>query len=339
MKEWYLTTPPPNIISTDITDDINWYAQDNFTDILFTGFSDNVILYNHDLSIGKEIKCIIQGNLADTHLKSMERTILVPIGILNGGDYIFFENSYWIVDGRPGNNKAYEKATLKFCQYKLKWQTNDGDIVERWCNITSASKYDVGENGNSIITLSSNNFTILIPHDELGHTIDGKRVFIDTSNNPHKVFKITRNDDTLFMYGDSGGIISLIADKTEFNNDTDRPDLLLCDYIDKSEKDNMSDNTLNISAEISGRHDLKVGYTRKYAVTFTNCLTGKQIDFNNIDFTWNVISDYEITINEYSNVIELRIDDLYAIDSSVLLQCVINGNIVKQIDITVLKGW
>lgn len=231
MKEWYLTTPVPNITGFE-SDVISQYAQSNFTDLLSTDFADSVTLYNADLSVGENIKCIIQGNTADTQLKFMERTILTPIGVLHGGDYIYFEDSYWIVDGRPGNNKSYEKSTLKLCQYKIKWQKDDGTVVERWCNLTSASKYDVGEGRTNTIILSSNNYTILIPHDDDGQTIEGKRIFIDTSNNPRKVFKITRNDDPLFLYGSRGGVLNLIADKTEININTDRPDLGLCDYID-----------------------------------------------------------------------------------------------------------
>ena len=64
------------------------------------------------------------------------------------------------------------------CQYKLKWQKSNGDIIERWANFVSASKYDVGQFGNNYITLASNNFTVLIPEDDDGITLENKRVFI-----------------------------------------------------------------------------------------------------------------------------------------------------------------
>ncbi len=220
MKEWYLTNPKPNITSGYENDALSEYAQDNFTDVLETTFSDTALLFNYSLSESKEIKCVIQGNIANTQLNSMERTILVPIGTLHSGDYIFFEDEYWIVDGRPGNNKSYEKATLKECQYKLRWQKDDGTIIERWVYLTSSSKYDVGENGNNTIVLTSNNYLITIPNDEDSMTLDGKRVFIDLSDIPEKVFKITRNDDVLFAHGSHGGTLNLIADKVELNKET-----------------------------------------------------------------------------------------------------------------------
>ena len=66
MKEWYLTTPKPNIVSGYESDAISEYSQSNFTDVLETLFSDTVLLYNNTLTESKEIQCVIQGNSADT---------------------------------------------------------------------------------------------------------------------------------------------------------------------------------------------------------------------------------------------------------------------------------
>ena len=278
MKEWYLTNPKPNITSGYENDALSDYAQDNFTDVLETKFSDTALLFNYSLSESKEIKCVIQGNIANTQLKSMERTILVPIGTLHSGDYIFFEDEYWIVDGRPGNNKSYEKATLKECQYKLRWQKDDGTIIERWVYLTSSSKYDVGENGNNTIVLTSNNYLITIPNDEDSMTLDGKRVFIDLSDVPEKVFKITRNDDVLFAHGSHGGTLNLIADKVELNKEKDNQELRLCDYIDSTpptppSEPTTPDETEDLSAKITfkGSQELIIGGSYK-------TLTGSFVD-------------------------------------------------------------
>ena len=308
MKEWYLTNPKPNITSGYENDALSEYAQDNFTDVLETTFSDTALLFNYSLSESKEIKCIIQGNIANTQLKSMERTILVPIGTLHSGDYIFFENEYWIVDGRPGNNKSYEKATLKECQYKLRWQKDDGTIIERWANLTSSSKYDVGENGNNTIILTSNNYLIIIPNDKDSMTLDGKRVFIDLSDVPTKVFKITRNDDVLFAHGSHGGTLNLIADKTEFNKETDNQELRICDYIDSSptqpSEPTTPDETEDLYAKITfkGSQELKIGGNYK-------TLTGSFVDKDG-----NTTSDIgvwrkPITIDELMPYVDYKITD------------------------------
>ena len=297
MKEWYLNCPSPNITSGYENDALSEYAQDNFTDVLETTFSDTALLFNYSLSESKEIKCVIQGNIANTQLKSMERTILVPIGTLHSGDYIFFEDEYWIVDGRPGNNKSYEKATLKECQYKLRWQKDDGTIIERWVYLTSSSKYDVGENGNNTIVLTSNNYLITIPNDEDSMTLDGKRVFIDLSDVPEKVFKITRNDDVLFAHGSHGGTLNLIADKTEFNKETDNQELRLCDYIDSSpippSEPTTPDETEDLSAKITfkGSQELKIGGNYK---TLTGSFVDKDGNTTSDIGVWDVITIDEL---------------------------------------------
>ena len=307
MKEWYLTNPRPNITSGYENDALSEYAQDNFTDVLETTFSDTALLFNYSLSESKEIKCVIQGNIANTQLKSMERTILVPIGTLHSGDYVFFEDEYWIVDGRPGNNKSYEKATLKECQYKLRWQKDDGTIIERWVYLTSSSKYDVGENGNNTIILTSNNYLITIPNDEDSMTLYGKRVFIDLSDVPEKVFKITRNDDVLFAHGSHGGTLNLIADKTEFNKETDNQELRLCDYIDSStptppSEPTTPDETEDLSAKITfkGSQELIIGGSYK-------TITGSFVDKDGN--TTSDIGEWKkpITIDELEPYVDYKI--------------------------------
>ena len=341
MKEWYLNCPSPNITSGYENDALSEYAQDNFTDVLETTFSDTALLFNYSLSESKEIKCVIQGNIANTQLKSMERTILVPIGTLHSGDYIFFEDEYWIVDGRPGNNKSYEKATLKECQYKLRWQKDDGTIIERWVYLTSSSKYDVGENGNNTIVLTSNNYLITIPNDEDSMTLDGKRVFIDLSDIPEKVFKITRNDDVLFAHGSHGGTLNLIADKTEFNKETDNQELRICDYIDSTptppSEPTTPDETEDLSATISGTTNLRIGVTRNYTATLSD-KDGNAVQWDDTKYGWNVASDFDVKQTVTENKISLTVEDEDFIDSSFILQVIKldDNSVIAEIEITVI---
>lgn len=283
----------------------------------------------------------MQGNVADSSLKSMERCILVPIGTLHSGNYIFFEDEYWLIDGRPGNNGEYEKAVLKECQYKIKWQKDDGTIIERWANFTSASKYDIGESGNSTIILSSNNFTILIPHDADGLTIDGRRIFVDTSKIPKKVFKITRNDDVLFLHGNHGGTLSLIADKTEFNPNKDNQELRICDYIDPSSPlpptPPEPDETTDLRCMIKGTYyTLRAMYKRNYTVTFTD-KDGNEVDWNTIDYQWNIVANFPVKQTIVDNKITVSVGNEDLIGSSFLLQIIINGSVLSEVKIDIVE--
>ena len=346
MQEWYLigNNTKPNMIGGYENEGFLDCKDDAFYETLETDLADIVILYNYDLSESKEIRGIVEGNTADTQLKSMERSILVPVGTLHSGDYIFFEDEYWIVDGRPGNNKIYEKATLKECQYKLRWQKDDGTIVERFANLTSSSKYDVGENGNNTIILTSNNYLIIMPNDKDSMTIDGKRVFIDLSDIPEKVFKITRNDDVLYNHHTHGGTLNLIADKTELNKEKDNQELWLCDYIDISSpstptppKPSNPDETADLSAKISGNTNLRIGVTRTYTVTLSD-KEGNAVQWNDTKYSWNVISDFDVRQTVTENKISLTVEDEDFIDSSFLLQVIKlnDSSVLSEIEITVI---
>lgn len=340
MKEWYLLTSQtrPNSIGGYENEAFEDFKDDAFLETIQTSIGKTVILYNHDLSQREEIRCIIQANTADTLLKSLERIILAPIGTLKAGMYIFYEDVYWLITGYPGNNGIYEKATLVLCQYKLKWQLDDGIIIERYANFTSASKYDIGENGNQTITLSSNNFTILVPEDDLSATLDGKRVFIDRDSiNPKKVFKITRSDDVLYLYGSNhGGILSFISDKDELNMEVDRPDLGLCNYIPPVTSTTPPDEIEILSAYIEGSSELRIGRQRIYKAYFKN---KNGDDIPNVDFTWSIVSEFAIDSINDANEIKLFVTNEDCVGSSFLLQIIYNDTIISEKQIMVVGAF
>lgn len=266
------------------------------------------------------------------------------------GDYIHDtkDDTYWLVyDSFNVNDVRYEGKLIQ-CNYLLKWQLSDGKVVERWANIVSASKYDTGETGNATIVLSSNNFTVLIGFCEEGYELEGKRVFIDKRNvNPKKVFKITRGDDVLFDSGNMGSLLSFIADKTEFNNDEDRPDLKLCNYIDVGSDDTTSedpttppenpDEMTDLKAVISGNKNLKVGLSRTYTATITD-VDGNVVEWDDT-YSWNVVSDFEVGQEIDGNTIRLLVEDEDLVDELFSLQVVKDGSVVAEIEITVIAMW
>ena len=336
MKEWYLLTSDtrPNSIGGYENDAFVDYKDDAFQEALQTDLASTVILYNYDLTYSQEIRCVIQDNTASTQLKSLERTILTPIGTLKAGMYILFEDRYWLITGYPGNNKIYEKATMILCQYKLRWQDDSGKVIERWANFTSASKYDTGHSGNQTIMLTSNNFTIWIPEDDDSATLDTRRVFIDRDTiRPTKVFEITRSDDVLYLFGEEhGGILSFIADKDELNLEVDRPDLGICDYKEPAPLPPEPDETTDLSAVISGKSNLINGFSRTYSVEFKDSNGDIKQD---VDFTWNVESDFDVQQTISGNQIELSVDDKSLIGSSFILQVLVQDKVLSEFEITI----
>lgn len=339
MKEWYLIGghTRPNMTGGYENQAFLDNKEDAFAESLETDIAVTVTLFSPDLSKASKVRCIIQNNTADTLLKSLERTGLFMRGTVRAGMYVFFENRYWLVTGYPGTNGIYEKAVMVLCQYKLRWQNLNGDIIKRWCNGTSASKYDVGENGNNVIRLSTNTFTLLLPDDEETMELDGKRVFIDKrKKNPQKVYKVTRSDDILYDYGEEhGGILSFIADKTTFNPSTGNQELRICDYIEPASPLScppVPDEMTDLRAVISGEKEISVGFSSIYAVTFTDKNTGKAVGWETIDFSWKIVSEFESEIEQKvsGNEIQLLIENEDCADEKFKLQIFIGGTILTE---------
>ena len=258
------------------------------------------------------------------------------------GDYIHDtkDDTYWLVYTAFNVNDIEYTGKLIQCNYLLRWQLSDRKIIQRWANIVSASKYDVGENGNSTIVLSSNTFTILMGYCDEGLELEEKRVFIDTrKDNPTKVFKITRGDDVLYNAGNIGALLSFIADKTEFNKDTDNQELRICDYYSSTDIPDVPINpSQSAIATILGKTDLKVGYNRNYTATLGDN-NGNTITWDSTTYDWNVVSAFDISQTVAENKITLKVDDDSLVGESFLLQVIqLNDNsVIGEIEITVIE--
>lgn len=248
------------------------------------------------------------------------------------------DDTYWLIYNSFNVNDVYYKGKMIQCNYLLRWQLANGKIIERFSNIVSASKYDVGETGNNTLMLSSNNYTIVIGYCEEGFELEGKRVFIDMKlTNPTKVFKITRSDDVLYNSGNMGSLLSFIADKVEFNPNADNQELRICDYIDSyaslpstlqpldEKKDSNSPNMENKNSDYSirilceGENYLFAGGEDK---TFTAVLIdshGNQIKNHSIEWSVTIVPGKEKYISyEIAGNNSIMIRSTY--DSSIIGQ-------------------
>lgn len=302
MKDWYLMTNNnrPHMIGGFESDSFVNYREDAFQEVLDTEFADTAILFNYDLSKSKTIRCIIQDNISNTMLNSMQRCILCDVGTIKAGNYIYFEDRFWLVTGYPGNNNNYyEKATIALCQYKIRWQDADRKIHERWVNLQTASKYGTGEYNNNTLIVTENNMTMLTPYDENTLDLDETRFFLDThKTNPTKVYKVNRNDDPLYDFGieSHGAILSFVLDKVEFDKDTDNQELRICDYIPPDEEQYIESE---IIAELSGNTNIKIGSYRTYNIVFKS---------KNDDIELKTYPEYSLDIDYSSS--ELTSDDV-----------------------------
>ena len=97
------------------------------------------------------------------------------------------------------------------------------------------------------------------------------------------------------------------------------------------------DETEDLSATISGNTNLKVGFSRTYTVNFTD-ESGNEVDWNDVGFSWNVISDFDSGLIEQTisgNAIKLSVDDENLIGGSFILSVVMDTVTLAQIEVTV----
>lgn len=258
------------------------------------------------------------------------------------GDYFHDtkDDTYWIVYNSFNVNDVHYEGKMIQCNYLLKWQISDGRIIKRWTNIVSASKYDVGESGNSTIVLSSNNYTILLGYCEEGFELEGKRVFIDMKPvNPTKVFKLTRSDDVIYNSGSIGFLLSFIADKTEFNPDKDNQELMICDYIENTPlppTPSEPNETTDLRCVISGNTNLKNGYRRSYTVTFTD-KDSNSIDWQKVNYRWSITSDFDVKQTISDNKITVSVNDENLIGGSFFISICIGENMLSETKVNIVE--
>ena len=234
-KEWYLMQPPYSQTS-GFEEDVLDYSNDGFTEALDSPISIEVEYCNPDLSVCVPIRAIIEGTVQDTKLNTLKRQLLVQIGTVKSGWYIKYKNRYWLITGLVDDNKLYEKAVLSICNWKLSWKNENGDIVERWCNVESASQYNNGQRENKTYTIRTDQLMIGLPDDIECVLLDsGQRFIIDKRitvyeenigsdvdidiSNKVITYQLTRNDSVLFNYIDSGHYEILVTQDEQHNGD------------------------------------------------------------------------------------------------------------------------
>lgn len=295
-------------------------------EIMASGIRDHVTIYNSDLSVGVEVDCIMQNKAADTYLQSHQRRIICHPNTIKAGQYVYDGINYWLAIGLVDNvYGVYEKCVLLICQYKVKWQTDDGTIVERWANATSASKYDTGQYVGEYYTTATNNYTLIMPSDDEVRRVYDKRVFLDMSDPAHTVFKITRDDDILYEYGDKGACCSFIVGRDEFNPATDNPELRLCDY------NPVPPTPQKHGYYIEGSDSVIMGRNNIYDYAYYD--NGVQQES---ECTWDVdTSDTSVTVTTDGTKLILRTNSYNDIGQSIIINLVYNSEVVatKEVDI------
>jgi hypothetical protein len=94
--------------------------------------------------------------------------------------------------------------------------------------------------------------------------------------------------------------------------------------------------TTDLRCVITGNINLKNGYSRTYTVTFTD-EDGNDVDWQNVDYKWKVVSDFDVKQTATDNKITVSINDENLIGGSFLVQIVIGETVLSEVKINIVE--
>lgn len=234
------------------------------------------------------------------------------------GDIVYdsVADEYLICTESFNINGIHWQGKLTLCNWILRWQNKDGDILEYPCHDINSTQYNSGEQSNKQFTIGSSQHNITLPCDENTVALSSpQRFFLDKNTKNPTSFIVTQNDTTSYNYGKKG-IVKVTLMECASNSKTDRIDLGICDYFDKDaiKTDNADNVFVSKSVIVYDVTTIKSGGDFQ---TFT----GKFFDDNGNEITnivpkWTIVCGFTnaLEIEEFDNQIKIGIDNDYYVD-------------------------
>lgn len=276
----------------------------------------------------------------------------------NLGDYVVWNNQVWLITLVDVDDKTWNRGYMYLCTVPLRWQNSEGKIIERFAYSEDFTKYSSGVTGNNTIKIGDNQYGLTLPIDSETKKLNRDMRFaidFDDSEKPD-IYMLTNRKVNLNNneYFGRGGTMILTMSFDSFNQNKDKhitmnngKEAWICNYkdIDTSTpllpSPSNPNETTDLRAVISGNTNLKNGFSRIYTVSFTD-ESGNEVDWNDVHFTWNVVTDFDIGLIEQSisdNTIKLSVDDDSLIGESFLLSVTVGENVVAQVSIDIIEGF
>lgn len=288
----------------------------SYKDVLINGLEQNLFIDSGTKSTIKNIKSL-------------------PNKSFNLGDIVDFANCKWLITEADSDDEVYVDGKIQECNYLLKYQDENAKIIETWIVSQNAAQYNNGESGNKTIVLGSDQLMLFIPYNtDTVKLRRGKRFFIDNNKVNPMAYKLTRPDTTSFVKNRKG-YISLIVTEDVTVGANDRPDLMLCDYIESTTPPVDPSNWI-MEIEYLGIPTLKIGgnyktFTAKLYDNNKNLMPVTPIwTFNKHSSSLDVITtENEIKIKTNNVNLSGEIITLTVTDS--------HSNIAKSVQLTVVE--
>lgn len=255
-------------------------------------------------------------NLDEKKIKSR------PNESFKSGQVVEWMNWHWLITKVDRRNDIITTGKIKECTYHLYWQNSKGKIVDKWAYAQNASSYSNGESGNATVTLSANQFLVVMPKDEDTINLRGVKMFIDNcTDNQSTPYELTRPDNVTADYGI--GNTYYIFTLRQRNDEKDKLVTLedgtkvwICDYVEPtapSQPTNPDDvnsdkTTILCKAILCAEPTIKCGgLWRSFKCGFSD-LNGNDIDHIG---AWVINCDFadKLTTSVSGNQIKIKVSD------------------------------
>ena len=229
------------------------------------------------------------------------------------GDIIFYSKTqeYFICTESFNIDDIHYQGKFTLCNWILKWQDDNLNILQYPCFVVNATQYNSGEQSTKQYTIGSSQHMIKLPCDENTVKLRTPQKFmLDKNLDDPITYIVTQNDTTTFNYGNKGIVVVTVLEEP-IDRVKDRIDLGICNY---REPDNTIDNsdeneTPNLRSIIE--------YTSKTIKSGGNARTfvAKFLDDNDNEVEvapkWSIICDFveKLVVIETDNKIKISIDD------------------------------
>ena len=261
----------------------------------------------------------------------------LPKSEIYAGDYVHWGRGIWLVQSCSTDDETYKRGHLWECNWLMKWQNDSGDIIERWCFASSASKYNEGVEQDKVFTLGSDQCKVYMPVDEevLAVTKKKEMLFIidnatlgqpriyeaHNPSNVYSTFDVLREGED----GRIHGVTDWILKETTYTLTEEEKRLGVCKYRTPQVTPEPT------QSEIKGGDTLPLTKSKTYSVDISEW---------DEDYHWKVACAYPVIYEEDGQTIKVRVDDRNAIGSFLKIEVIDYGTVIatKSVEIKGIYG-
>ena len=262
------------------------------------------------------------------------------------GDYMEYDGATWLCLNSHNFHGLYRKGAFRKCNWKLYYQNEAGEIKSIYVVDLNSTQYNSGEyTSYTKFTLgSTQHMLIMQKNEETVKFNDPQKFWLDSNLERPTMYKVSQNDNTPYNY-EGYGLCTITVSQNEWNKEADKlitlddgSQVWICDYWDPTSGISKPGTATpeNVIATITGPSTLKNGFDRKYSVSFAD-QAGGVID--DLQFEWNVISDFQIQQKTDGKSITLLVDDVNCIGKSFTLQIIHQDEVISELQIQVVDAF